>query len=84
MRLREGVPANHERVYRLYCQEGLAMRTRQRRRICWNGAVVETAASQPNERWSMDFVSDMEIPRQHSRFKSYLLRSGRRGVVMLL
>jgi len=84
MRLREGVPANHERVYRLYCQEGLAMRTRQRRRIRWNGAVVETAASQPNEGWSMDFVSDMEILRQHPRFKSYLLRSGPRGVVMLL
>jgi len=55
---REGVSANHKRVYRLYREEGLAMRIRQRRRIHWNGAVVKPAASQPNERWSMDFVSD--------------------------
>jgi len=58
MLLREGMPANHKRVYRLYREEGLAMRIRQRRRIRWSGAVVKPAASQPNERWSMDFVSD--------------------------
>jgi putative transposase len=58
MLVREGVVANHKRVYRLYREEGLAMRIRQRRRIRWNGEVVKAAASQPNERWSMDFVSD--------------------------
>ena len=58
MLLREGVPANHKRVYRLYREEGLAMRIRQRRRIRWSGEVVKPAASHPNERWSMDFVSD--------------------------
>ena len=58
MLLREGMPANHKRVYRLYREEGLAMRIRQRRRIRWSGAVVKPAASQPNERWSMDFVGD--------------------------
>ena len=41
MLLREGMPANHKRVYRLYREEGLAMRIRQRRRIRWNGAVSE-------------------------------------------
>jgi len=58
MLVRDGMTANHKRVYRLYREEGLAMRVRQRRRIRWNGAVVKPAASQPNERWSMDFVSD--------------------------
>ena len=58
MLLREGMPANHKRVYRLYREEGLVMRIRQRRRIRWSGAVVKPAASQPNERWSMDFVTD--------------------------
>ena len=58
MLLREGMPANHKRVYRLYREEGLAMRMRQRRRIRWSGAIVKPAASQPNERWSMDFVTD--------------------------
>ncbi len=58
MLVREGMPANHKRVYRLYREEGLAMRIRQRRRIRWSGAAVKPAARQPNERWSMDFVSD--------------------------
>jgi putative transposase len=58
MLLREGTAANHKSVYRLYREEGLAMRIRQLRRIRWSGAVVKPAASQPNERWSMDFVSD--------------------------
>ncbi len=58
MLVREGMPANHKRVYRLYREEGLAMRIRQRRRIRWRGAAVKPAASQPNQRWSMDFVTD--------------------------
>ena len=36
MLVRAGMPANHKRVYRLYREEGLAMRIRQRRRIHWN------------------------------------------------
>jgi len=56
--LREGIAANHKRVYRLYREEGLAMRIRQRRRIRWNGAVSNAAAARANQRWSIDFVSD--------------------------
>src|SRR3954471_22968323 len=58
MLVREGMPANHKRVYRLYREEGLAMRIRQRRRIRWKGAVSRAVATRPNQRWSMDFVSD--------------------------
>jgi len=58
MLVREGMQANHKRVYRLYREEGLAMRIRQRRRIRWSGVVASPAASKPNQRWSMDFVSD--------------------------
>src|SRR5438874_3571305 len=58
MLLREGMAANHKRVYRLYREEGLAMRIRQRRRIRWNGTVTSPAATRPNERRSMDFGSD--------------------------
>jgi len=56
--VREGVEVNHKRVYRLYREEGLVMRMRQRRRIRWNGAVTSPAATRPNQRWSIDFVSD--------------------------
>jgi putative transposase len=58
MLVRSGMRVNHKRVYRLYREEGLAMRVRQRRRIGWNGVVASPAAMRPNERWSMDFVSD--------------------------
>jgi putative transposase len=56
--VREGVAANHKRVYRLYREEGLAMRIRQRRRIRWSGVAASPAATLRNQRWSMDFVSD--------------------------
>ena len=42
----QGLEVNHKRVYRLYREEGLAMRIRQRRRIRWNGAVPRPAASE--------------------------------------
>jgi putative transposase len=58
MLVRSGIVVNHKRVYRLYREEGLAMRIRQRRRIRWNGVVASPAAMRPNQRWSIDFVSD--------------------------
>jgi len=58
MLVREGISANHKRVYRLYREEGLAMRIRQRRRIRWRGGVSRGAATRANQRWSIDFVSD--------------------------
>jgi putative transposase len=58
MLVQAGIQANHKRVYRLYCEEGLTMRIRQRRRIRWTGAAKRPAATRPNQRWSIDFVSD--------------------------
>jgi len=55
---REGWTVNHKRVYRMYREEGLGVRRRKRKRI---GAVERQALAipvRPNERWSMDFVSD--------------------------
>jgi putative transposase len=55
---REGVQANHKRIYRLYRAAGLAVRRRRKR----HGVAIErnalTVPSRPNEVWSMDFVSD--------------------------
>jgi transposase InsO family protein len=39
-------------------QSGVGSRIRQRRRIRWSGIAAQPAAKRPNERWSMDFVSD--------------------------
>jgi putative transposase len=55
---REGHPANHKRVYRLYQEAGLAVRRRRRRR----GVTVErrplALPQGPNQVWSIDFVMD--------------------------
>jgi len=56
---REGWPVNHKRVYRLYCDEGLAMRKRppRRRRSCLKRKLPVLAARK-NDSWSMDFMAD--------------------------
>jgi putative transposase len=54
---REGFLVNHKRVYRVYREEGLAVRRRKRKRIS-APRVEKVAPIGPRERWSMDFVSD--------------------------
>ncbi len=56
---REGWHVNAKRVYRLYDQEGLALRTKKPKRR--RSAVARVAQPEPvrrNQVWSMDFVSD--------------------------
>jgi putative transposase len=56
---REGWPVNHKRIYRLYSEEGLSIRTRslKRRRACrYRSARAEPGTM--NDVWAMDFVSD--------------------------
>ncbi len=56
---REGWQVNHKRVYRLYCEEGLLLRhKRPRRHVSAAHRVERPQASEPNDSWSMDFVSD--------------------------
>jgi putative transposase len=55
---REGWPVNAKRIYRLYKQEGLMVRTMKRKKTASNIRVPLASATQPNQRWSMDFVSD--------------------------
>jgi len=50
---------NAKRIYRLYREEELIVRTKQRRKIARRQRAVTTAtAERANQRWSMDFVSD--------------------------
>jgi putative transposase len=56
---REGWKVNHKRVYRLYREEGLAMRSkRPRRHVSACRRIDRPVATEPNEGWSMDFMSD--------------------------
>ena len=55
---REGRLVNRKRVQRLYREEGLAVRSKGRKRRSQAPRPIREALSGPNERWSMDFVSD--------------------------
>ena len=56
---REGWPANHKRIYRLYGEEGLSIRIRtpRRRRACRYRA-DRPAIGGANQVWAVDFVSE--------------------------
>lgn len=54
---RRGLPVNHKRLYRLYCQEHLAVRRLKRKRLA-RPAVPLATLSRANQEWSMDFVMD--------------------------
>ena len=55
---REGWVVNTKRVYRLYHEEGLQVRTKKRSKRAAHARVPLPEAARPNQRWSMDFVSD--------------------------
>lgn len=55
---REGLVVNAKRTWRLYKEEGLAVRTRKRRRLAGRERVPLAVPERPNQRWSLDFVSD--------------------------
>jgi len=55
---REGKQVNRKLVYRLYKQEGLAVRRRRRRKLRAERPAPLPPATAANERWAMDFVHD--------------------------
>lgn len=55
---REGWKVNHKRVYRLYRQEGLGLGRKVKKKRAALPRVPCPEATMPNDRWSMDFVSD--------------------------
>ncbi len=55
---RGGRLVNHKLVLRLYREEGLAVARRRRQKRVSVPGVPLPAPRLPNERWSMDFVSD--------------------------
>jgi putative transposase len=55
---RDGFRDNHERIYRVYCEEKLQVAMRKKRKAAlWRGEKPEPSGHR-NDRWSMDFMSD--------------------------
>lgn len=55
---REGFTANHKRVERIYRQEGLSLRRRQKRKRLSHLRVVRPLPTATNQIWAMDFIHD--------------------------
>lgn len=54
---RRGYTVNLKRVYRLYAEEGLAVRRRKRKRLV-RGHTAEARLLRANQEWAMDFIVD--------------------------
>ena len=69
----QGEPSGVNRIYRLYREEGLAVRKRRSRRKAAGTRAPILVEAKPNARWSLDFVHDQSrlwsaLPHpQHSR-----------------
>ena len=55
---RDGIIANHKRVYRVYAAAHLQIRKRLKRRVAFGRGEPAPTVTTYNERWSLDFVHD--------------------------
>jgi putative transposase len=55
---REGFIVNHKRLFRMYREERLMVRKRAGRKRALGPRTPMPGAALPNDRWSLDFVSD--------------------------
>jgi len=55
---REGWVVNHKKLYRLYTEEGLTVRTKKRKKFASRTRTPLKRVLKTNEQWSMDFVHD--------------------------
>ena len=56
---REGMLANHKRLYRIYTEERLTVRKRGGRKRALGSRAPMTVPQASNQRWSLDFASDV-------------------------
>ena len=56
---REGITMNHKKLYRLYREEGLAVRRRRSRKRATATRAPITIPQAANQRWSLDFAADV-------------------------
>ena len=56
---REGIVMNKKKLFRLYSDEGLSVRRRRGRKRATGTRAPMATPQGPNQRWSLDFVSDV-------------------------
>jgi len=80
---REGWRVNAKRIYRLYTEEGLTVRTTRRKKAASRHRVPPGLATAPNRRWSMDFVSDRLVDGRWFRVLTVLDQFTRECLLLL-
>ncbi len=80
---REGWAVNAKRIYRLYTEDGLAVRTKVRKKIARRARVPALRATRPNEKWSMDFVAARLLDRRWFRVLTVVDQFTRECVLLL-
>lgn len=55
---KQGLPDNHKRVHRVYCEMGLNLRVKPKKRLPSRNPQPLAVPEQPNTCWSIDFMSD--------------------------
>lgn len=65
---RQGYVVNHKRTERLYRELGLSLRLRKRSKRASGLRLPAVTPTGPNQRWSMDFVSDQLVTGQRLKF----------------
>jgi putative transposase len=55
---REAIVANHKKLYRIYTEEGLKVRSKRKKGRSEVRSTPMLVPTHPNERWSMDFMTD--------------------------
>ena len=64
---RENMVVNHKRTERIYREEGLALRRKRRRKGAAGARMVIPGPERPNQKWSMDFVTDSIVTGRRFR-----------------
>ena len=64
---REGFVVNHKRLFRIYHEERLMVRKRGGRKRALGTRTPMPVAALPNDRWSLDFVSDQFVSGRRFR-----------------
>jgi putative transposase len=59
---REGWKVNAKRIYRLYDEENLKVRSVERKKIARRQRIPQSEAVRPNDCWPADFVSAYRRP----------------------
>jgi putative transposase len=79
---RQGYKINKKKVYRIYCEEGLQVRTKRRKKIVSRLRVQLPRPKRINRIWSMDFVHDRLADQKKIRMLTIVDHFSRESVAI--